>query len=853
AASDGNSRTWTGPYKGDSNRYYVSNGTVAYTVDNDQGKTIIDVVGQFSKGGKAYMVQTTRSGEGWTIITDADAAPASGSFASGTADLDELYLGFSEDAPARLCVEADLGSLEKALAIGTDCAIGNEEIRDNVPLAGTLIADLNSQRNITKVSYIGIGSRDAAQSAMNNDRGTEYPAVSLVPVTVHGLRAWINNTGTPEPYKFADGTSTVKVDGQDFTNVKLLCENSAANEAMSLINAEPGDIVSFNFEIGSLATATSFKNVKDARYEYTANSSNIKNGKLLGDELRKYAITVAEPMDSVLELMKIKTPASVKSGLSSKVRALTSSSSNSYKADYLDISILQTSDNATYNNKTVTEVRKDSKDAGSAVMPLKIELTYDFSNKETVKLFREHNGTIEELTESNSGTDGTYVLNENAGKIYIYSYKFSQFAVAYKQEVYYTVTFDDGTSKTSVKVKDGEKVSKPADPSKEGYTFKGWYLKGSSSSASVFNFDTAITKDTNLVAGWTAAKDKKSGTDDDSDENDSRAPKTGDSLPAVWLWVIVLAAGVVTFSLSLREIINSENPEGSGNKSPSGLKRALLLLGILVIATARFVARKIKQNKAKALLTASGAVVIVSLIVLASTMLQYKTAEDLYIDAEETYVETASEELSLEQTEVETAKEHGWWDCVDVNVEELAQEYPDVVGWIYFENEDISYPIMYSGDNAKYLSTAYTGEKAKAGAIFIDGESTPDFSDPHSLVYGHNMRDLSMFGKLRYYKNTPGYYEDHQYFQVFTKDSVYRYQIFACEVVPDSHDVFWVFGKEPTDYWKMLKEVERDSFINTDIRANESDHVITLATCTNNDDERLIVCAVRTDAYQYQQ
>ena len=51
----------------------------------------------------------------------------------------------------------------------------------------------------------------------------------------------------------------------------------------------------------------------------------------------------------------------------------------------------------------------------------------------------------------------------------------------------------------------------------------------------------------------------------------------------------------------------------------------------------------------------------------------------------------------------------------------------------------------------------------------------------------------------------------------------------------------------------MLKEVERDSFINTDIRADESDHVITLATCTNNDDERLIVCAVRTDAYQYQQ
>ena len=123
----------------------------------------------------------------------------------------------------------------------------------------------------------------------------------------------------------------------------------------------------------------------------------------------------------------------------------------------------------------------------------------------------------------------------------------------------------------------------------------------------------------------------------------------------------------------------------------------------------------------------------------------------------------------------------------------------------------------------------------------------------HSLVYGHNMRDLSMFGKLRYYKNTPGYYDDHQYFQIFTKDSVYRYQIFACKEVSDNHDVFWVFGKEPTGYYKMLKEIERGSYCDSGIVTNESDHVITLATCTSKEDERLIVSAVRTDEYEYAQ
>ncbi len=862
AASD-TKRTWTGSYKDDNSRYYVSNGTVAYTVDTSSGSTVIDVVGQFAKGGKAYMVQTTNGGKGWTIITGEEAAPSAGSFDSDVAILDDLYLGFSDADNLILCVEADLGSTEQSLAVGTDCAIGNGEIKDNVPLTGTLIGNIDAQKNITKVSYIGIGSRDAAQTAMNNEKGGDYPAISLVPVTTHGLRVWINNDGTAKPYRFADGTSTVRVDGEDFINVKLLSENKAANEAVSWLDSEAGGIVKFNFEIGSLATATSFKSVKDAKYEYTAKSSNIKNGKLVGDELKKYAITVADPMDSVLETMKIKTPSSVSSSLSNKAKGSTSSSStttsttSSYKADFLDISIIQTSDNAAYNNKTVTEVRKDSKDTSSAAMPLKIELSYDFSGKETIKLYREHDGTVEELKERDSGADGTYTINRDAGKIYVYSYKFSQFAVAYKQEVYYTVTFDDGTSKTEVKVKAGEKVSRPADPTRDGYTFKGWYTKGttttsSTASATAFNFDTAITKDITLVAGWTTSKDSKNGSGDDSD-NDSRAPKTGDSLPAVWLWVIILAAGAVTFVLSFRELQNTKKSEDERIKSPSKLKKALLMLGIIVSTTAKFIARKIKENKAKVLLTASGAVVIVSVIVLASTMFQYKTAEDLYIDAEETYVEESVDVENVVEVQEPVVEEHGWWDCVDVNVSKLSEDYPDVVGWIYFENEDISYPIMYSGDNDKYLSTAYTGEKAKAGAIFIDGESTPDFSDPHSLVYGHNMRDLSMFGKLRYYRNQPEYYEDHQYFQVFTKDSVYRYQIFACDVVPDNHDVFWVFGKEPSNYWKMLKEVENGSFINTGIEANESDHVITLATCTEKDDERLIVCAVRTDAYQYQQ
>ncbi len=878
--ADSDTRDWTGSYDG---RCYFSNGTVAYTVDRSvANKPIIDVVGQFSKGGKAYMVQTSLGAAGWKMISSTSASPTSGSFATDTCELDDLYLGFNKDNVQELNVEADLKDTYKAFAIGTDCQIGSGAIPGNVPYQGTLLGSTNTNKQITRVSYIGIDGRDAAQTAMNQGLGSEYPAVSIVPVTTYGLRTWIGNSSTgKQPYVFASGNSAVKVDGDDTTyQVKLLNEKKQSSLAMSWINIDNGGTVEFKFVIGSMATATELKNLKDAKYEYSLSSSNIKGAKLVGDELKKYAITVANPNDSVLETMKFTSPSSIKTTLSSKLKSTysdsssssssssTSSSTTSYKADYLDMTVYQTSDNSDYNNKTVQVIRQNSKDASSADMPLQIEISYDFKEKSNFKIFRDHNGYVQEFVESSSRADGTYTLDKDAGKIYIYSNKFSQYAIAYKPDVYYTVTFDDGTNKNTVKVKAEEKVARPADPTKEGYTFKGWYLKGTttttttsttanaSTTASAFNFDTKITKDITLVAGWTSTKDDtpvdpKKQSDSG---NDSRAPQTGDSLPVVWLWVVILAAGMLTFFITLKEIISARNSDGQP-KPPTGIRKALLIAKIVIATTAKFIVKKIKQNKAKALLTASAAIVVIAAVVITSTMLQYKKAENLYAGAEETYVEQSSDPSAADSKEADSqAKEpHNWWDCVDVNVGELAREYPDVVGWIYFENEDISYPIMYSGDNSKYLSTAYTGEKARAGAIFIDGESSPDFSDPHSLVYGHNMRDLSMFGRLRYYKTNPDYYEEHQYFQVFTKDSVYRYQIFAFEEVPDNHDVFWTFGKEPANFYKTLEEVESASYIKSGIKANESDHVITLATCTNKDEERLIVCAVRTDEYQYQQ
>ena len=122
---------------------------------------------------------------------------------------------------------------------------------------------------------------------------------------------------------------------------------------------------------------------------------------------------------------------------------------------------------------------------------------------------------------------------------------------------------------------------------------------------------------------------------------------------------------------------------------------------------------------------------------------------------------------------------NAWYHDIDVDFAGLKEQNKDIVGWIYFEDEEsISYPLLYSGDDY-YLRRNYLKEEETAGSIYIDGNNNPDLSNAHTLIYGHNMRNLSMFGKLKFYKTEEDYFENHRYFQLITETGAYRYKVFA--------------------------------------------------------------------------
>ena len=209
---------------------------------------------------------------------------------------------------------------------------------------------------------------------------------------------------------------------------------------------------------------------------------------------------------------------------------------------------------------------------------------------------------------------------------------------------------------------------------------------------------------------------------------------------------------------------------------------------------------------------------------------------------------SSPEPVSVNETVSEDEAEPDPFQDIEVDLKSLREINDEVVGWLYFEDGLISYPVLFSGDNEKYLKRNYKEEYMASGSIFLEGKSAREFSDHYTLLYGHNMRDLTMFGKLRYYRSDKNYYKDHEYFRIITEDHVYRYRVFSFKQISSDSDVFSVIDKESDglkDFAEKYLLTNNNVASGADI--SDSDHVLALSTCVNDYAYRFIVCGVRVE------
>ncbi|WP_187118953.1 class B sortase [Bacillus marasmi] len=178
----------------------------------------------------------------------------------------------------------------------------------------------------------------------------------------------------------------------------------------------------------------------------------------------------------------------------------------------------------------------------------------------------------------------------------------------------------------------------------------------------------------------------------------------------------------------------------------------------------------------------------------------------------------------------------------NLNNKELIALNDEYVGWISIADTRIDYPVVKTDNNDFYLTHNFNKERDKTGSIFIDYRNSVDQLDKNTILYGHNMKDKSMFGSLSKFTNQ-SFFEIHKNISFELFNNTYTWEIFS--VYTDT-DTKWLKTSFSTaeEFAKYIKIVSAQSLIKVPTEVDYEDTLLTLSTCTNVDeDERIIIHA----------
>lgn len=236
------------------------------------------------------------------------------------------------------------------------------------------------------------------------------------------------------------------------------------------------------------------------------------------------------------------------------------------------------------------------------------------------------------------------------------------------------------------------------------------------------------------------------------------------------------------------------------------------------------------------------------IIILALGMMSYSGYKllDIYSEYEEgdkLYDDFAKEFFNISEAakvENEDFKKTGNESSYSVDFDSLLAENKDVVGWIYSEGTPINYPIVQSKDNDYYLRRMLDGSYNIAGSIFMDYRNSPDFTDLNTIIFGHNMRNDSMFSSLRDY-DSQEYYEEHPVIHIITPEESYEVQLLSGFVTDIRSDIY-NFPQTVEEQKILVEKIMKKSTFESKESFNEGDRLIILSTCSVEDkDSRYIL------------
>ena len=219
---------------------------------------------------------------------------------------------------------------------------------------------------------------------------------------------------------------------------------------------------------------------------------------------------------------------------------------------------------------------------------------------------------------------------------------------------------------------------------------------------------------------------------------------------------------------------------------------------------------------------------------------QYKDAAESY-EALDSFMKTEPEKMEIEvEASNMQMQERAPWPDLEIDADALKAVNPDFRFVLYFPLLDIKYPVVYPEDNEKYLKTSFDLTSSITGCLFVDARNSDRLKDRNTIIYGHNMRDGSMFGNFRKLLQDSTFIDQDPYFWLYFDGEVRKYEVFAFyTTTPDSGA--YIVPKSDDAYDSFVKAAQSRSLNRRPVDLSNRPDVITLSTCYGTDHQYFTV------------
>lgn len=195
---------------------------------------------------------------------------------------------------------------------------------------------------------------------------------------------------------------------------------------------------------------------------------------------------------------------------------------------------------------------------------------------------------------------------------------------------------------------------------------------------------------------------------------------------------------------------------------------------------------------------------------------------------------------------VEENNEDGNENGYTVDFNKLKEQNNETIAWLKINNTNVEYPVVKGTNNSFYLNHSFDKSKNSAGWIFADYKNKFDNTDKNIVIYGHNMKDGSMFGSMlnildaKWYEN-----EENINITLYTENEKCIYKVFSIYKIENEDYYIKTEFKNDNEFEEFVKNLKKRSIKDFNVDISKDDNILTLSTCANNNKYRIVLHAIK--------